>query len=195
MAKKVKQQYGPQIPSPKLSASFQSLVNPDQYSDKYEACVAIDDTPECQAFVQKIVKFQNEQLVKDGRDPVDRPLCLKDEMSKNEQTGKWDAPTGRKVLYYKQADRNKFVVVGPDKKPIDPSIIRMNDTIRVNGQVAFGYMKGEPYLTIYLSAVQYLGSSGPSGVDAFDDESDGMEPAGVAADPTEAFDDDDVDLE
>lgn len=197
MAKrKVQQQYGPKITTPKMEAGFQSLVQPDDFNDKYEACVVIDDTPECKAMLKVLKDFQDQNLKKDGRDPVDRLLCAKPEKAKDEKTGKWTAETGRELLFFKQANRDKFSIVGPDKRPVEASVISKGDTIRVNGQCAFGYMKGDPYLTLYLNAVQWVSGGGASGVDAFDDESDGSEaPFETQEDPTAGFDDEDLDLE
>lgn len=179
MAKKVQQQYAPfKTTTPKLEAWFCNLTEPDEFSNKYDASVVMDDSPECQAMLKQLTDWQNEQLVKDGRDPEDTLLCLKPEKSKNETTEKWENPTGRYLLFFKSADKSKFTVVGPDKKPVSASKVSKGSTIRINGQAAFGYMKGDPYVTLYLNAVQWIeGGGGVGGVDAFDDESGGDEDA------------------
>ena len=192
MAKRIQQTYAPfPTVTPKIEAWFCNLTEPDQYNEKYDVGIVVDDSPACQAMIDKLVTFQNDQLTKDGRDTEDTLLCLKDEKTKNDVTGKWEDLTGRKLLFFKTRDMSKVGVVGADKKPTDPANIRKGDTVRVSGQAAFGYMKGDPYLTLYLNAVQHVEGGGASGVDAFDIETD--EPA--APEPAEAFNDDDVDLE
>ncbi len=161
------------ITTPKVEAYYHNLVTPDEESDKYDCGVVIDDSPELQEQLDKLLEFQNEELQKAGEDTRDTLLCLKDEKSKDENTGKWTVKTGRKLLFFKSGSRDKFVVVGPDKKPIDPSTIAKGDTIRVNAQPIFGFMKGDPYVSFWLNAVQLVESGGVSGVDAFDDETGG----------------------
>jgi hypothetical protein len=53
---------------------------------------------------------------------------------------------------------------------MDAASISKGDIVRVNGQAAFGYMKGDPYVTLYLNAVQHISGGGAGGVDAFDME-------------------------
>ena len=185
MAKKVQQQYAPfKTTTPKLESYYHNLVTPDDYNEKYDIGVVMDDSPDCRAMLKALVDFQNEQLEKDGRDTLDTLLCLKDEKSKNEATGKWEDKTGRKLLFFKSAQKSKFAVVGPNKLPMDPEGISKGDTVRVNGQAAFGYMKGDPYVTLYLNAVQHIAGGGASGVSAFDDESGGTEEAAPFSDET-----------
>jgi hypothetical protein len=171
MAKKVQQQYAPfKTTTPKLESYYHNLVTPDDYNDKYDIGVVMDDSKECRAMIQSLVDFQNQQLEKDGHDPIPTLLCLKDEKAKDEVTGKWTEATGRKLLFFKSTDKSRFAVVGPDKRPMDATSISKGDIVRVNGQAAFGYMKGDPYVTLYLNAVQHISGGGAGGVDAFDME-------------------------
>jgi hypothetical protein len=153
-----------------LESYYHNLVTPDDYNDKYDIGVVMDDSKECRAMIQSLVDFQNQQLEKDGHDPVPTLLCLKDEKAKDEVTGKWTEATGRKLLFFKSTDKSRFAVVGPDKRPMDAASISKGDIVRVNGQAAFGYMKGDPYVTLYLNAVQHISGGGAGGVDAFDME-------------------------
>lgn len=161
------------VTTPKLEAFYQDLVEPDSVSEKYQSGVVIDDSPECTLMVNRLLAFQNEELEKAGEDPIDTLLCLKDEKIKDEDTGKWTVKTGRKLMFFKSASQDRFSVVGPDKRPIDPASISKGDTIRVNAQPIFGFMKGDPYVSFFLNAVQLVEGGGGSGVDAFDDESNG----------------------
>jgi hypothetical protein len=176
MAAKPKQVYAPfKTTTPKLESYYHNLTEPDQYSDKYDIGVVIDDSPECKDMVDRLIAFQNECLDKDGRDMEEDLICLKDEKEKDEATGKWTVKTGRKLLFFKSAEQSKFDVVGPDKKPIDPQSFGKGSTVRVNGGAAYGTMQGKPYITLYLNAVQLIVSSGSGGVDAFDDETEGQQ--------------------
>lgn len=184
MAKKVQQQYAKfKTTTPKLESYYHNLVEPDSYNDKYDIGVVVDDTPECQAMVQQLLDFQNENLEKDGRDTQDTLICLKPEKTKDDATGKWTNETGRMLLFFKSTSQDKFSVVGPNKYVIDASTIGKGDIVRVNGQAAFGYMQGKPYVTLYLNAVQLVTSGGSGGVAAFDDESDGDDAPFADEDP------------
>lgn len=174
MAKKSAMKYAKfNVPTPKLEASFPSLDVHDEFSKRYQIKIIMDESSECQAMLEKLLNFQNECLEEDGKAPLDTLLGLKDEMSKNEKTEEWDIPTGRQFLVFHSKYEDKFSVVGPDKRPIDPASVNGRDTVRVNGKPAFGYMAGKPFVTLYLKAVQLISSGGPSGVDAFDDETGG----------------------
>lgn len=164
--------------TPPLESYYNNLVEPQGYKNKnkkYDIGVVMDDTPACKAMIQKLLDFQNSCLEKDGREPLDELLCMKREMAKDPATEKYTHPTGRKLLFFKQATRERFVVVGPDKQPFDPASISKGDIVRANGQYAFGYMDGAPWLTCYMSAVQFISGSGASGAAAFDDETEGGE--------------------
>ena len=164
--------------TPPLESYFHALVEPEGYKNKnkkYGIGVVMDDSPECKAMIQKLLDFQNACFEKDGQPAQDTLLCMKDEKSKDPDTEKYTTPTGRKLLFFKQATREKFVVVGPNKMPFDPANISKGDIVRANGQFAFGYMDGKPWLTCYMSAVQFISSGGASGAAAFDDETGGEE--------------------
>jgi hypothetical protein len=177
MAKKVNQHYAPfKTTTPKVEFYYNNLSEPDQFSEKYDIGVYAD-SEDMQPVINRLVEWQNECLEKEGLKPEDTLLCLKDEKSKDEATGKYTNPTGRTLIFFKSADQSKFSVVGPNKKPIDPSTVGKGDLGRVNGQAAFGMMKGDPYVTLYLNAVQLIESGGANGVDAFDDETGGEDNA------------------
>jgi len=164
--------------TPPLESYYNNLVEPDGYkgkNKKYDIGVVMNDTPECKAMVQKLLDFQNSCLEKDGRPALDALVCMKDEKAKDPVTEKYTNATGRKLLFFKQATREKFVVVGPNKMPFDPANISKGDIVRANGQFAFGYMDGQPWLTCYMSAVQFISGGGASGAAAFDDETGGEE--------------------
>lgn len=171
MAKRVNMDYAPfKTTTPKLESYYHNLLTPDDYNEKFDIGVVVDDSPECQAMIQQLLEFQNDCLTRDGRDAQDTLLNLKDEKAKDEATGKWTTPTGRQLLFFKAATRDRFAVVGADKKPMDAASISKGDTVRVNGQAAFGYMSGKPWVTLFLNAVQHISGGGASGVDAFDNE-------------------------
>ena len=159
------------ITTPRGVAIFPNLETTDQYSEKYQIRVAVEDTPEWNATIKKLLDFQNTELQKSGEDPQDALLCLKDEMVKQEGSDK-KVPSGRQFLTFKSADRSKFSVVGPDKRTLGREIAH-GATVRVNGSAAFGFMRDDPYVTLYLSAVQEIEAGTVGGVDAFDDESGG----------------------
>lgn len=174
MAKKTQMTYAPfKTTTPRLESYYHNLTKPDDYNDKYDIGVVVDDTPECQEMVQKLLDFQNENLEKDGKEPLESLVCLKVEKTKDEGTGKYTNPTGRMLLFFKAASPDRFRIVGPDKQGIDGGKINKGDIVRVNGQAAFGYFQGKPFVTLYLNAVQLIEGGGGSGVDAFDDETGG----------------------
>lgn len=162
--------------TPKCQCIWPSLAEANETSSKYEISVLVEDTPEWESIIGQLLEFQNEQLEANGEKPQDELLCLKDVVSYNEEEEEWE-PTGDKRLIFKSASADKFDVVGPDRKPIDPESVGGNSTggdiVRVNGAAAFGFFGTAPYVTLYLKAVQRIEGNGPSGVSAFDDETGG----------------------
>jgi len=173
MAKSKMTYAGFKTTTPPLEASFPSLDKPDEVNDKYGLKVIMNDTPECQAMIDRLLVFQNENLEKDGKPTQDTLFAVKPEMSKNEKSGEWDVPTGREFMIFHSKFQDKFAVVGANKQPINPSSVSGGDMVRVNGQAAFGYFRGDMFVTLYLNAVQLISSGGAGGVDAFDDETGG----------------------
>lgn len=183
--------------TPKGQCIWPSLGEINETSQKYEISALVEDTPAWQAIIDQLLKFQNDCLEQNGEKPQDKLLCLKDVVSYNEEEEEWE-PTGEKRLIFKSADADKFDVVGPDRKPIDPERVSGGSTggdiVRINGTAAFGYFGPAPYVTLYLKAVQWIEGSGPSGVSAFDDETGGEGEDDEAPFDNEEVDHDAVDL-
>jgi len=158
--------------TPKAQAIWPCLSEPDEYSEKYQIGVEVDENdPAWEPVLKSLLDFQNDCLRAAGEDTQDTLIALKPIREKNEKTDKYE-DTGRRQLIFKQADRNKVKVVGADKSPFTETV-NHGAVVRVNGQPAFGFMKGDPYVTLYLSAVQVIENGSAAGVDAFDDETDG----------------------
>lgn len=170
---KAKQKYmSKKVATPKLEAGFCNIKEKNETSDRYEVSVVVDDSPACQALLDSIVEFQNECLEADGREPIDEALCLRDEMAKNEKTGRWDKKTGRQLLTFHSTEKtnDKMLILGPDKKPINENKIMRGATLRVVGQPAFGYFGKDPYITLYCGVIQYISGGGTSGAELLDIE-------------------------
>lgn len=155
------------ITTPALEASFPSLSEVDEYSQKYQIKVIMDETSQCQAMLKKLLDFQNDCLEVDGKARQDDLFGLKSEMSKNEKTEEWDVPTGRTFLTFKSANQSKFDVVGPNARTIDGSTVGGGDKVHVKGQAAFGYFQKSHFVTLYLNGVQLVSSGG--GGSSFED--------------------------
>lgn len=171
---KTKQKYLPKkVATPKLEAGFCNIKEKSETTDRYELSVVVDDSPECQALIDTLVDFQNKCLDEDGHDAIEDPLFIKDEMSKNEKSGRWDVKTGRKLLTFHTSDKDKLQILGPDKKPISEDKIIRGATVRIVGQPAFGYFGRDPYVTLYCSVIQYISGGGTSGAELLDVEDEG----------------------
>ncbi len=162
--------------TPKCQCIWPSLDEKNKISKKYEISTLVEDTPEWNEVINSLIEFQNKCLEQNGEGPVDELLCLKDVVAYNEEEEDWE-PNGESRLIFKSAESSKFRVVGPNRKDIDPEKVSGGatggDIVRVNGTAAFGYFGKEPYVTLYINAVQWIEGNGPSGVSAFDDETGG----------------------
>jgi len=160
--------------TPKGEAIWPALVTPDEQSDKFQIGVeVVEGSSEWEPVLSQLLSFQNKCLREAGEDESDSLLCLKPIKEKDEKTEKY-VDKGRRQIIFKSADRSKFKVVGADKKPFDDEV-NFGATVRVNGTAAFGFMKSDPYVTLYINAVQVIENGSSSGVDAFDDETGGSD--------------------
>ena len=137
------------VTTPKGKSLYAHLVEPDVYetggkkSESWKINVVIEDTPEWDTLLEKLLTFENSVRAVEALDPVDEPECIK--------TNK----DGGRTLQFHTYSNQYLRVLSADLKPFTEN--PGNDSIvRVNGVPDCKTVNGKFKHRLWLDSVQVI---------------------------------------
>lgn len=137
------------VTTPKGKSLYAHLVEPDVYtaggnsSESWKINVVIEDTPEWDELIQKLLTFENSVRAVEALDPVDSPECIKENKD------------GVRSLQFHTYSNKYLTVVGADLKPF-PENPGNDSIVRVNGVPDCKSVNGKFKHRLWLDSVQVV---------------------------------------